>query len=519
MATEVTAPEAGSGIQQGIFRAATIILLGNILSRLVGFARDIAISTIYGSGSNVSAYLTALKFQTSVYDLLVSGVISAAFIPVFSELRDRREEFGRVAGSVLTAATVVMALATILTEVFAAPFIYVLSAGQTAVDHTAVSLFRLMAPAIIFLGMSGVLTALLYAKQRFIYPAFTPVIFNLMIVLCAVTLHGPLAIKALMVGVLLGAVGQVILQARGLRGIRLRPGFDRRDPQVRRIGRLYLPVALGLIVTQAQVFLDLGLQNSTGPSSVAWLGYATRVYQLPLGFVATAMSLASLPTLSVLTGRAYRETLIRGLKVVVLLIVPAIILLATLSTPIMTLAFLHGSKTHPSDISHMVAGLDYYLPGLGFAAVDQLLIFAFYARNDTITPVLVGLLSIAGYGIAAALSLGVFHLGYKGLALADSVKQVTHAVTLFILLWRWQGSMAGFGVGKTALKIVVAALGSAAICVAALHFEAAGRHGLHLLIYVVVACMAGLVGYFGILSLLRAEELVVIEKKLLGRFR
>jgi putative peptidoglycan lipid II flippase len=166
-----------------------------------------------------------------------------------------------------------------------------------------------------------------------------------------------------------------------------------------------------------------------------------------------------------------------------------------------------------------VTGLDYYLPGLGFAAVDQLLIFAFYARNDTITPVLVGLLSIAGYGIAAALSLGTFHLGFKGLALADSVKQITHAVTLFILLWRWQGSMAGFGVGKTALKIAVAALGSAAICVAALHFEPASRHGLHLLIYVAVACAAGLASYFGILSLLRAEELVVIEKKLLGRLR
>ena len=517
MASEVTSPEAGA-IQRGIFRAATIILLGNILSRLVGFARDIAISTIYGAGSNVSAYLTALKFQTSIYDLLVSGVISAAFIPVFSELRDRREEFGRVASSVLTAATVAMAVATLLTEVFAVPFIYVLSAGQTAVDQTAVSLFRLMAPAIIFLGMSGVLTALLYAKQRFIYPAFTPVIFNFMMVLCAVTLHGPLGIKALVVGVLLGAIGQVALQVNGLRGIRLRPRFDRQDPQVRRIGRLYLPVALGLIVTQAQVFLDLGLQNSTGPSSVAWLGYATRVYQLPLGFVATAMSLASLPTLSVLTGHAYRETLIRGLKVVALLIVPAIVILATLGTPIMTLAFLHG-KTHANDVSHMVAGLDFYLPGLGFAAVDQLLIFAFYARNDTITPVLVGLLSIAGYGIAAALSLGVFHLGFKGLALADSVKQITHAVTLFILLWRWQGSMAGFGVGKTALKIAVAAIGSAAICVAALHLESASRHGLHLLVYVAVACTAGLAGYFGILSLLRTEELVVIEKKLLGRLK
>jgi putative peptidoglycan lipid II flippase len=518
MAAEVTGQERSSGVQQGILRAATIILLGNILSRLVGFARDILITAIYGTGANVSAYLTALKLQTSVYDLLVSGVISAAFIPVFSELRDRREEFGRVASSVLTIATIVMVLAALLAEIFAVPLIALLSAGQTAVDQTAVSSFRLMAPAIVFLGISGVLTALLYAKQRFVYPAFTPVIFNAMIVVCAAVLHGPLAIKALVVGVLLGAFGQVVLQANGLRGIQLRPRFDTRDPQVRRIGKLYLPVALGLIVTQAQVFLDLALQNSTGTHSVAWLNLATRVYQLPLGFVATAMSLASLPTLSVLTGVAYRETLIRGLKVVVLLIAPAIILLATLGTPIMTLAFQHGN-THASDITHVVQGLDYYLPGLGFAAVDQLLIFAFYARNDTVTPVLVGLLSIVGYGIAALISLKVFNLGYKGLALADSVKQVTHAVTCFILLWRWQGSMAGFGVTKTALKIGVAALGSALICVGALHLAPSGGHGIRLLFFVVVSCGAGLASYFVILSLLRTEELVVIEKKLLTKIR
>jgi putative peptidoglycan lipid II flippase len=518
MAVEIERPRPSDGVQQGILRAATIILLGNILSRLVGFARDILITAIYGTGADVSAYLTALKLQTSVYDLLVSGVISAAFIPVFSELRDRREELGRVASSVLTAATIIMIIAALLAEVFAVPLIALLSAGQTAVDQTAVASFRLMAPAIIFLGISGVLTALLYAKQRFIYPAFSPVIFNAMIVVCALTLHAPLAIKALVVGVLLGAFGQVILQANGLRGIRLRPHFDRRDPQVRKIGRLYLPVALGLIVTQAQVFLDLALQNSTGTHSVSWLNLATRVYQLPLGFVATAMSLASLPTLSVLTGRAYRETLIRGLKVVILLIVPAIVLLATLGTPIMTLAFQHG-QTHASDISHVVQGLDYYLPGLGFAAADQLLIFAFYARNDTVTPVLVGLLAIASYGLAALVSLGLFHLGYRGLALADSVKQVTHAVTCFILLWRVQGSMAGFGVTKTALKIAVAAVGSALLCVIALHLEPSGSHGIRLLLFVLISCGGGLASYFGVLAVLRTEELVVIERRLLARLR
>ncbi len=510
--------QATAGLQRGIMRAATIILLGNVLSRLVGFARDIAIADIYGANTTVTGYITALKVQTSVYDLLISGVISAAFIPVFSELRDHREEFGRVASSVLTAATVVMAIAALLTEVFAVPLVALLAGGDQGVAHVAVPALRLMAPAVVFLGISGVLTALLYAKQRFIYPAFTPVIFNAAIVLAALTLHLPLGINALVIGVLLGAFGQVVLQVNGLASIRLRPRFDLHDPQVRRIGRLYVPVALGLIVTQAQVFLDLALQNSTGPNSASWLYYATRVYQLPLGFVATAMSLASLPTLSVLTGQAYRETLARGLKIVALLIAPAVVLFAVLGTPIMTLAFLHG-KTHASDIANIVAGLDFYLPGLGFAAVDQLLIFAFYARNDTKTPVLVGLLSIAGYGLAALISLAALHLGFKGLALADSVKQVVHASVLFVLLWRWQGSFGGFGFGRAALQIGLAAAGSALVCVLAMHLSISHGHGIRLLVFLVLAAGAGLFTYFGLLVIMRAEELMLVGEKLVARLR
>lgn len=517
-AVEAVEAAAPSSLQAGIMRAATIILLGNILSRVVGFARDIAIGTIYGAEGPVSGYITALKVQTSVYDLLISGVISAAFIPVFSELRDRREEFGRVASTVLSATVVVMVIATLLTEAFAVPLIGLLAGGQTQVNDTAVPALRLMAPAILFLGISGVLTALLYAKQRFIYPAFTPVVFNAGIVLAALALHAPLGITALVVGVLLGAVGQVVLQLNGLKGIRIRALFERHNPYVRRIGRLYIPVALGLIVTQAQVFLDLHLQNSTGSSSAAWLYYGTRIYQLPLGFVATAMSLASLPTLSVLEGRAYLETLTRGLKIVAMLIMPAVILLAVLGTPIIALSLHHG-QFKPTDVVNTVAGLQFYLPGLFFAAVDQLLIFAFYAKNDTKTPVIVGVISIGGYGLAALLGLNVFHLGFRGLALADSVKQFVHAAIMFVLLWRWQGGLAGFGMSRLAVKVAVASAVCAAVCVIELHLGAGITHGLKLLAFVVVSCSIGLAVYFAALLALRTEELTMVVGRLQTRLR
>jgi len=361
-----------------------------------------------------------------------------------------------------------------------------------------------------------VLTALLYAKQRFAYPAFTPVIFNAAIVAGAITLHAPLAVNALVVGVLVGSVGQVVLQVNGLKGITIRALFERDNPQVRRIGRLYTPVALGLIVTEAQVFLDLHLQNSTGPNSVAWLYYATRIYQLPLGFVATAMSLASLPTLSLLRGRAFMETLTRGLKLVTMLIMPAVILLAVLGTPIVAVSFHHGAY-RSLDVVSAVAGLDYYLPGLWFASVNQLLIFAFYARNDTTTPVVVNLVAIAGYGLAAVLGLDAFHLGFKALAMADSVKQATLASILFILLWRWHGGLNGFGLTKLAGKVAVAAIISTLVCTLELHYYHDSMHGLKLIAFAVMSCAVGLAAYFGTLMAIRTEELAVIVDRLRAR--
>jgi putative peptidoglycan lipid II flippase len=187
-----------------------------------------------------------------------------------------------------------------------------------------------------------------------------------------------------------------------------------------------------------------------------------------------------------------------------------------LGTPIFTLAFRHGIFTS-QDVAHSVAGLDYYLPGLFFAAIDQLLIFAFYAQNDTVTPVLVGLLSIAGYGVAALISLAALHLGYRGLALADSVKQIVHAGVLFWLLWRRQGSLAGFALGRTAWKIVVAGAASAIVCVLALHLGGGITHGIKLLVYVGVACVAGLAVYFGALLALRTEEMTLVLARVRAR--
>jgi len=513
----VTVPEERvAAVGRGVARAAVIIMLGNVFSRLLGFGRDAVTATLFGAGPQVDGYFTAYRIQTSIYDLLISGVISAAFIPVFSAIRDDREEFRRVGGTVLTITLIVMALAMGALELFTHDVIALLAPNSApSVVQTGTTALRLLGPAVVFLGASGVLTALLYAKQRAIFPAFSPAIFNLSIVVAALALNRFLHINSLVVGVLGGAVAQVLLQLYGLRNVRLRLVLALRDPRVRQIVRLITPVFLGLIVTQAQVLIDLRFAHNAGHNSLDYLTYATRIYQLPLGIVATAMSLASLPALSRLQGAAYRATLARGLTITLMLIVPAVVACWVLAYPLIALAFRHGHFT-VTDAQQTADALRYYAPGLGFAALDQLLIFAFYAKNDTKTPVVVGVISILCYLVVA---LATLHpLSFRGLALADSAKQIAHATILYALLRRWQGRIEGLELRGTLGKILGAGAAMGGLCYAALRLT--GAHWLtgtaHLLLFVMVVGGAGTFLYGLLLHWWRVPELAVLTGKLRG---
>lgn len=504
-------------VSRGVARAAVVIMLGNVFSRLLGFVRDALTGYLFGASAQVTGYFTALRIQTSIYDLLISGVISAAFIPVFSAIRDDEHEFRRAGGTILSITLIVMALAFGALELFTRDVVLLLDPGRDpVVVSTGTTALRLLGPAVIFLGTSGVLTALLYAKQRFIFPAFSPAIFNLSIILAALVLNRFLHINALVVGVVGGALAQVVLQAYGLRNARLRLRLALRDPRVRQIGRLYLPVLLGLVITQVQVLIDLGLANSTGSHGLNYLTFATRIYQLPLGVVATAMSLASLPALSRLDGAPYRATLARGLTITLLLIVPAVVICGVLAYPVIALTLHHGNF-NASDARQTADALRYYTPGLAFAALDQLLIFAFYAKNDTKTPVIVGVISIGFYLIVALTTL--HPLSFRGLALADSAKQISHATILYVLLRRRQGRIEGLDLRGALGKILGAGAAMALFCYVVLRL--AGTHWttgtLHLLAFLAVTGGIGMALYLLMLYLWRVPEFTLLVNRLRGR--
>lgn len=500
---------------QGLARSASVLAIGSLASRVLGLLREIVIAALFGATGQVSAFRVAAQVPTLLYDFLVGGMLSAALVPVLSDYAQRgRQAFAQVVGALIAVFVVVLTLLVIALET-AAPALTLLLAGgfrdtDPALLTLTTQLIRGLAPVVWFLSLAGVLMAVLYALQRFAFPAIATAVFNLGIVLAAPLLAPIIGIFSLAVGLLLGSLVQLALMAVDVRraGVPLALNIRWRHPALRRILWLYLPIAAGLVVSLFQVGLDRRLASGTGAQSIAWMANATTLQQMPLGLISVAISLAALPRLSQFYAAsdetAYRQTLGRGLRMVWMLILPAGILLWLLGAPVTQLLFERGAFT-PADTTQVVSALNIYLLGMIFAAVDFPLNFAFYARFNTWLPALVGVISVGIY-VVAALAL-VQPLGYLGLVWADTAKQAGHAAIMVFLLWRVvgrlrAGTLAGFAV-------IALAGGVMAVVTYATTALLAGRlpdGSLGALAWVAIASIAGIMAYAAMLMALRLSE-------------
>ena len=487
--------------------AAALIAAGHIASRLLGLLREAVIAGVFGVGPAVDAFTAASAIPTIVYDLLVSGAISAALVPVFSEYAESDDqEFWRVVSTVINLALMAVTLVVALVVWQAPAAVALLAGGFTpGIRAEATQMVRVLMPSVIFMGLSGLITALLYARQKFLLPAFTTSAFNLGIIAGALLLTPLLGPLSLVAGVLLGALLQVVLQLPGLRPLGYRPVLDLGHPGVRRILALYAPVALGIGFSISGIVLDRNLASRLGEGAISTMRYATTLIQFPLGLVAAAVSFAVLPTLSrqasAADDDAFRRTLAMGLKVVLLLILPAAAGLAALATPVTGLLFERRAFT-PQDTAATARALLFYLPGLPAAALDQVLLFAFYARHRTLAPNLVQGAAIAIYAVTAIGLLVGTSLGVGALILGNSAQWVGHALIL-LALSRGLFSLRGLRLGEALWKCAVAALGMAALAWAV----AAGLAGFGPLIQVAAGGALGGAAYVGLCLLLQVEPL------------
>ena len=514
------------GGAQGIAQAAVIVALGNVSSRILGLVRETVISHLFGATGLVSAFRVASIVPTMVYDLLIGGMISAALVPVFSDYMapEKRSELLRLASTLLTLVAIAFSAVVLVLEIASPAVAWALGGGFAGglLDETT-ALMRLIMPAVFFLGLSGALTGLLYAHKHFIYPAFAASVFNLGIIVSALLLGHKLGIASLSLGVLLGSVLQLAIQLPGLRKVGFSFSLDLHHPGLRRMGALYLPVALGLVVSQVGIAIDRNLASRTGEQSIAWMQNATTLIQFPLGLVAVAVSTAILPSLSRLASSAdmenFRRTLGMGLRTVVLLVVPAAVGLLVTATPVIALVFEHGAFGS-YDTLYTAQALRLYLLGLPFAAIDQLLIFAFYARMDTTTPVLVGVGGVLIY-LAVALTL-LAPMGMLGLVLANSVQLSSHALIMLYLTHRFFDGLRGQGLGRTTIKVLLASLVTGAVVFASiprLVELAAWSAAWDELLVVGGAAALGVLSYGLTIWVLRVEDLGYLRQSIMASIK
>lgn len=521
--SEIAPPsEAAQNTTRSIAGAAGIIGAGNIVSRVLGLVRELVIADYFGASPFLSAFRVASQVPTMIFDLLIGGMLSSALVPVFSDYAEnRKKELWELASVLFSLAAVVLTALVILLELGAPVVAWLLGGGfEPEVLAMTTRLIRAVLPAVLFFGISGISIGLLYSLQRFAYPAFGAAVYNLGLIISAIFLAAWLDVYALAIGILLGAILQFGLLAPGLRDGRFRFSLDLKHPGLRRIMKLYLPIVLGLVVSQIGIAIDRNLASRTGGESIAWMQYATNLMQFPLGLVAAAISLASLPSLArsdyAKDDAGYERTLGISLRMVMVLLIPATVGMFVLAKPVVALIFQHG-EFGARDTVQVANALQFYLIGLTFAGIDQLLIFAFYARKNTLTPALVGVAAVVIY-LIVALAL-IRPLGMIGLVIANACQLTGHAVIMLILL---RQSLAHSNLGNTALKSLAAAggMGLAVYWIARQAAAIAGNEGFRgWLAQVGAGAVAGVVVYAALVSLFKVQEWTMLSGAVSRRLR
>ena len=412
-----------------------------LLSRLLGFARDIVIARMFGAGIDADAFFVAFRIPNFMRRLFAEGSFAQAFVPVLSEYREKQShaEVRDLIGSVSGVLGGILTIITII-GVLAAPWLVYAFAPGFSNDperyQLTVSLLRLTFPYLLFISLTALAGAILNSFGRFAVPAFTPVLLNLSLIGCALLLAPllPQPVTALAIGVFVAGVAQLVFQFPFLRrlGLLPRPRLGRPNPGVKRILKLMVPTLIGSSVAQVNLLFNTLIASFLTAGSVSWLYYSDRLVEFPLGMFGIALGTVILPKLSRQKARAddgnFSHTLDWGLRLVVLVGLPSAIGLGLLALPMLTTLFQYGEfSSH--DAGMAARSLLAYSIGLPAFLLIKILAPGFYSRQDTRTPVRIAIIAmLTNMVLNVAL---VFPLAHAGLALATSLAAFLNAGLLY----------------------------------------------------------------------------------------
>ena len=451
-----------------VVKAAGVVGLATLLSRIFGFLRDMVVAGFFGAGLATDAFFVAFRIPNLLRRLFAEGSLTISFVPVFTEYlkKKSKEDAIGLANTAFTMLSIVLVIVTIL-GIFLSPLIVkIIAPGFSSVPEKyelTVFLTRLMFPYIFFISLVALCMGILNSLRHFAAPALAPVVLNICIIGAAFLLRDLFTepITALAIGVMIGGIIQLAMQFPFLIrvGVRLRPNFNFRHPGIKKIGFLMFPAVFGAAVYQINIFISTLLASLLPSGSVSYLYYADRIVQLPLGVFATAMGTASLPSLSMqVTSGDFEEmkkTISFSLRLIMFITIPAMIALIALRVPIISVLFQRGEFDYRSTILTSQALL-YYAVGLWAFAAIRIIVSAFYSLQDTKTPVKVAIVALVVNIILSIILM--FPLRHGGLALATSIASIVNIVILFFILKRRIGQFLGREFYSSIFKTILSSL-------------------------------------------------------------
>ncbi len=455
-----------------LIKSAGIIGFATVISRILGFLRDVLIAGFFGTAKYAQAFVVAFRIPNMLRDLIGEGATNAAFVPVLSEYHTKRsrEEYWHLANTLLNVLLVVLSVVT-LAGVAGAPWIVRFIAPGFMNDpeklRVTVYLTRFMFPYVLLLGLMAYSMGILNSLKHFSAPAFAPAILNLTII--TGILVGKGSVSWLAVSVLAGGLIQLSVQVPVLlkKGFRFNPGRSFYHPMVKKIGILLVPRIIGSCVYQINIFVSTmlaSLSSIVGEGGVAALYYANRIFQFPLAIFGIAVAQAALPTMSreaLESGLVkLKETLSFSLRAVNFIMLPSSLGLIVLAGPITRILFQRGAFASYSTFITARA-LMFYSIGLFSYSGIKILVSCFYSLKDTLTPV-----KIAGMSLVLNIILNVvfmFPLKIGGLALATSISGSVNFFLLFFVLRKKIGRLDGLRILKSFLRALAAGLVMASV--------------------------------------------------------
>ncbi len=449
-----------------IIRSAGIVMAAFMANKILAIGRQIVVAQTFGTSGEYDAFVAAFRLPDILFMLISGGALGTVLIPILSEritLKDPKDPAGwHLASSVLNILLLVVICISIPLAILALPIVewFIAPGFPAETQALTASLMRMTLISTIIFSVSSLAGAVLHTRQHFLFPAIAPLIYNLGIMFGALFLASSLGVYGLIVGVILGAIGHLLIQVPALirQGIKYYPVFNWGDRDLWHVGKLMGPRVLNIAVIQINFIVMFNLASYLDAGSVSALDYGWDLMQMPQTIIGSAIGIVLFPTLSELAARddiaTLRHTMAQTLRIMLALSIPAMVGLIVLGRPIIQVMFERG-QFGPESTALVYQSLQFWALGLIAHSALEVVNRVFYAQKDTVTPLLSSIVSMfINIGLALALYQSLLA---GGLALSNAVAVTVEVLIMLVIAHRRMAGVEAGSILNTLVRTLLAA--------------------------------------------------------------